>query len=216
MSQNLFCLVVTMLLTATNVWALEDEESYTNYDSIIAELKASANEKPPAPPSEDLNWDEVAIHGGVGLSTAYVHIDTGSVRSAGLLKGFEGHFGVNLFSKSARAEGILRSYMPAETSSTVTTDLKEFELRVVYMPQIFDRTSLRLGGGVAARYMNVAVASIGNFNASTPASSLTLGFERKMSPHVALGPDVAYRSSLIRDTIDKSAWNASLRLNATF
>lgn len=209
-------MVLGAFVATTNVWAMDDEESYTNYDAIVADLSESANasDKPVAPDAFD--WDEVAIHGGVGLATTFVQIDTGDVRSTGLLKGFEGHFGVNLFSRAARAEGALRSFMPSETSGGTTTELKEFELRVFYMPQIFNKTALRLGGGVAARYMTFNVPGQASYSLSTPASSFTLGFERKMSPHVAVGPDIAYRSALISDTIDKSAWNASLRLNATF
>lgn len=208
--------LIFALIPTTNVWADEDDDSYTSYDAIVADLNESANETyiPPSPDAFD--WDEVAIHGGVGLATTFVQIDAVSGRSTGLLKGFEGHFGVNLFSKSARAEGALRTFMPTETSGGATTELKEFELRVLYTPRIFTKTMLRMGGGVAARYMTFNVSGLASYNLSTPASSFTLGFERKMSPHVALGPDVSYRSSLISDTIDKSAWNASLRLNATF
>lgn len=205
-----------IILISTNVRADDDEDSYTSYDSIVAELKESAEQPEFKPPQEDLNWDEVAIHAGVGVTTAFIHLSNpGGDTLSGLLKGIEAHFGVNLFTRKARAEGVFRSFARDELSSNAMADLKEFELRAIYSPVLQDRLLLRLGGGISARYLSVQGSGYAQ-RYSTPASSVLVGLERKINPTMSVGPDLSYRSAMIADTLDKTSWNASLRLNATF
>ncbi len=206
-------------VSSTFVWADDEDESYTGYDSIVSQLQTAA-EKNPQIQSEDMNWEEVAIHGGVGITTSYVHVASpeGALGS-GLMKGFEAHFGMNMFTRQIRVEGIFRNFAQEDLSSDVTADLKEFEFRGVYMPLMRDKMRLRFGMGLSARYMDISAKSGSKWTphkVSTPASSFMIGFERKISSSVAIGPDLTYRSALISETFDKSSWDASLRLNATF
>lgn len=212
-----FLFTATLALSlSTNVWAEDDEDSYTNYDAIVAELKASAEIPEAKPTSEDMNWDDVAIHAGAGVSTSFVHVtNEEGLTMSGLMKGLEAHLGVNLFTRKARAEGVFRSFAHDELSANSMADLKEFELGVVYTPQLQDRLLLRVGGGITARYLNVQNGGQ-SIRYTTPASSFLLGMERKVTPTMSVGPDLAYRSAMISDTADKTSWNASLRLNATF
>jgi hypothetical protein len=212
--------IAALILVSTNVWA-EEDSSYTNYDAIVNELKASIDDSPAPPhPREDFDWAEVALHGGVGLATSYVSLTSPNGNAGvGLLKGVEFNFGMNLFSRQIRAEGAFSSYAQEELDSNLKADLKEFEIRLVYLPTIADKTVMRLGLGLAARYMSLD-SRIGStwtdYEASTPSSLILLGFERKVSSNITLGPDVSYRSAIVGDTFDKSAWDASFRLNATF
>lgn len=199
---------------------LAEEDSYTSYDSIVNELRASANDKPQVAPVDDFNWDEVAIHGGLGFSTAWESVSTpNGVVGSGIMKGITLNFGMNLFTRKLRAEGAFSSFSQEEFSNNMRASLKEFELRFMYLPTMSDKTTLRFGLGLAARYLNVDAQSEGvwsDYQASTPSSVAMIGFERKITPTIALGPDLSYRSAMISDTVDKSAWNASFRLNATF
>ena len=220
MSKSVLYILVLFLFLPALVLADEDS-SYTGYDSIVSELRASADERPRALPADDFNWEEVAIHGGIGLATSWASVATpNGVVGSGLMKGITVNFGTNLFTRKLRAEGAFSSYAQEGFSSNMKSSLKEFELRLMYMAAMNAKTSLRFGLGLAARYLTIdSAAQTGrweNYQSSTPSSVAMIGFERKITPTVAVGPDLSYRSALIAETLDKSAWNASFRLNATF
>lgn len=216
MNRRLIFAATLVLSLSTNVWADDDDDSYSNYDSIVADLKASAEIPDVKPVVEDMNWDDVAIHAGAGVATAFVHVtNPEGATMSGLMKGIEAHLGVNLFTRKVRAEGVFRTFAHDELSANAMADLKEFELGLVYTPQLQDRLLLRLGTGITARYLNVQSEGQ-SIRYTTPASFALLGVERKFTPTMSIGPDLAYRSAMISDTADKTSWNASLRLNATF
>lgn len=210
--------LLAMLALTPFVSGAEDE-SFVNYDSIVAELRADADR--PVPVSDgDLGWDEVAIHGGLGLATSIVQIDTASgVSGSGLLKGLELYFGMNLFTRKAKAEAAFRNFVREELDADLSAELKEFDLRVVFLPALRNRTLLRMGFGFSARYMDIDTRTPSGWRSwheSTPASILLLGIEHKLSKNVSLNPDISYRSAMTANTFDKSAFDASFRLNATF
>ena len=204
---------------STFVWAA-DEGSFTGYEAIVSELKASVDETPTVVPTEDLDWEDVAIHAGVALAGSWVAVTSPQrVGGSGLLKGIEINFGMNLFTRRLRAEGAFSNYAQEELDPNLKADLKEFELRLVYLPYAQDGMTLRFGTGLAARYMNLESrtnAHWTNFQATTPSSLFLAGFERKISKSITFGPEVSYRSAVVADTFDKSSWDASFRLNATF
>lgn len=212
-------LFLILATTATNVRADDsDDSAYVNYDSLVSELKASAEEPAAAPSPTD--WEDVAIHLGAGIVTSFVDVTSPEgINGAGVLKGFEAHAGANLFSKKARAEMLFRNYASEPLSSTLSAHLREFELRLVFIPIVRDKMRVRAGAGFAARYMDLRSRSFGRIrehSTSTPASTFMVGFERKLTHSVSVGPDLSYRSAVISETFDKSAWDASLRINATF
>jgi hypothetical protein len=219
MFKPLVSALVLTLACATNVWAA-DEASFSNYDSIVNELKASSTDEKPQTSADDAEWDDVAIHGGLGLATSYVSPTAPSgVSGAGFLTGVEFNFGINLFTRLLRAEGAFSNFTQSELNSGIKADLKEFELRLIYTPETKDGILLRFGAGLAARYMSIDSYNGGNWTnaqSSTPSSLFLVGFEKKLTKSLAIGPDVSYRSTLVGDTFDRSAWDASLRLNATF
>ena len=208
--------IALTVLCATNVRADEDG-SYTNFDAIVSELKADA-EDTTQPVRDDLNWDEVALSGGMALAGSFVSITApNGATGGGMLKGFEVFTGANLFSKKARAELGFRSFAP-EDFGKVHVDLRELEARLMFLPVLRDRLTMRMGMGLTMRYMDIDGRAGGvseHAEASTPATALILGLEHKLSRAVSVGPDVAYRSAL-NDSFDKSAWDAAIRLNATF
>jgi hypothetical protein len=201
------------LAYATNVAAAEDG-SYQNYDAIVSELKASADE--PLPPRVDTRWDDVALHGGFGFATALVNVYAPEgIGAHGILKGFEAHCGMNLFSTRVRAEGTFRNFSDESINAGLRVDLREFELALIFLPNLNAGNALRMGAGLTARNMTLSSATFSH-QTTTPDSSVILGFEHKISKQVSLGPDFAYRSALIGDTFDRYSWDAAFRLNATF
>lgn len=200
------------MMVATNVWADEDD-SYTNYDSIVSELKASADE-PTEPEQPDLNWDEVSLHGGMGFVTEMYSVAAGSGASEGLMKGFEAHAGANLFTRKVRAEIAFRNFVPDNSSINVNVSLRELQARVIFLAPMTENLFLRMGFGLSARYMDL---DLGDFHGSemTPSGNMIVGFEYKVARAVSLGSDMTYHSSFT-NTFDKSRWNSAIRLNATF
>ncbi len=191
--------LIALLLGSTNVLA-EDEESYVGFDSLVTELKESADQ--PSVSQERSEWDDVAIHFGAGIVTSFINVTSPEGQSgAGIMKGFEAHVGANLFSTKARAEMLFRNYASEPLSSTLTADLREFELRLVFIPLQRDKMKLRVGGGFSARYMDLTARSYSeraDHSVSTPSSSFFLGFERRLTPSVSLGPEISYRSAILR------------------
>ncbi len=204
-------------LARQNVLA-ENDGSFTSYDAIVNELKADAEGEPEVR-REELNWDEVALSGGMALAGSFVSLTSpnGAV-GGGMLKGFEIYGGVNLFSTKAKAEVAFRSFAP-EDFGKIHIDLRdEIEGRLIFLPALRDKINLRMGMGLTMRYMDIEGRFRGiteRAEARTPASSLILGFDHRLSQNVSVGPDLAYRSA-INDSFDKSAWDAAIRLNAQF
>ena len=209
--------LIAMLFTSgTLVWAIEDD-SYTSYDAIVGDLKASADTPTlKAPVREELNWDEVAIQGGLGLTASMITFaGPDNIRGSGLLKGFEAHAGFNLFSKVARGEAAFRNFGSESVSGSTNAVMREIEARIVFLPVVNDQTVLRMGAGLAGRFLSLH-APQGALSENTPFYSLLLGFERKFAKNLAVGPELSHHAALDASSFDKSSWDASLRLNATF
>lgn len=205
------------LLLTTSAWAQESESDYDGYDSIVDELKSSTNT--PLPKSED-PFDLIVIHGGVGLVTSYLSIrPTEGPEISGFQKGFEARLGVDLFSPYWMAEGGLRNFSSTQIENNTHASLNEFNLRLLYRNPMSRQVKLRIGGGVAARYLEVksrAAGAIRKQEYSTPASILSLGLEAALARNVSVGAEVSYRSALITDTADKGAADACFNLGFHF
>lgn len=209
----LTALILALFLAPTIVLAEDEDDNYTNYDSLVSQLEMQAEE--PVPVTSDIDWEEVALHGGLGLIASYYNINQSAagstVSASGMMRGFQLHFGVNLFTRRARVEGVFRNYASESINNQYVVDLKEFEFRGIYLPPMSDKMKLRFGGGLAARYM-----TLNSEKASTPVAAFLVGFERSITPTVSFGPDLTYRSPLVSDTFDKASFDASLKMNATF
>lgn len=219
MNGKAFLLLGLLITSGTYVWAYEDDESFSNYESIVSELKTSAEDTPIV--REEIDWDAVAMHGGLGVVASYVNLEMPEMNrsSSGVLKGFEAHFGFNLFKKEARGEAIFRNYAHDGMSNRVAADMRELELRIVFLPVLKDKMLLRMGGGLSQRFVDILIRDPGfetRRSWSTPHYSLLLGFERKVAKTVSLGPDFSHHAPLDASSYSKSSWDASFRLNATF
>lgn len=216
MKKHVSTLIIAIAsLTTTNVWAYDDDGSYTSYDSIVNELKASAEDNQ-APEQPDLNWDEVSLHVGMAYLDSFpvIRLPEGSIQP-GILNGFEVFTGANLFSKKVRGEIAFRNYLSANTGMS-TVKLREFQARVLALPPINDNNLMRMGLGFGMRYMDVNAAGlVSDGSVTTPAVSLILGFEHRFTRSIAVGPDLSYYSPMSA-TFDKSSWDGAIRLNATF
>ena len=202
---------------ATNVWAFDEDDSYTNYESLVSELKTSAEgyqpvREEPAP---------VNLQGGLGIATSYVTVEMPRIglNSSGLLKGFVAHIATSPLGKDLRFEAAFRNFAHDALSNQAAADLRELEASAVFLPVLSDKMVLRMGAGLSERFFDVRVRQPGQEvreSWATPYYSLLLGFERKVAKTVAVGPDFAHRAPLDASSYSKSSWDASFRLNATF
>ena len=210
---SFFVLLVTLSTSAL----AQSGDDYVGYDSIVNDLTAST--RAPQIRSRD-PFDLIEIHGGFGLVTSHTTISTANGESfSGFQKGFEASLGIDLFSPRWMAEGALRSFSSTQLEKGAYASLNEFNLRVLYRNPVSRLVRLRMGVGVAARYMELKINKASGAEKqdfSTPASILSIGLEAAISRNLSVGAEVAYRSALITDTADSEAADATLSLGAHF
>lgn len=185
-----------------------------NFDAIVEELGGSS--RTGAPEDRD-PFSTVKIHASLGMTAAYVDVEPERGPGAsGLLAGAEATLGIDLFSPQWQAEGALRSFNSERLDAETTVSLKEFDLKILHTLPLASKLKMQLGAGLAARYMNVKSPYTNGSEYTTPASILGVGFKFQLSKVVGLGIEGSFRTALVDDTVDKSAINGSLRLNAVF
>lgn len=208
-------LVLSLFLGLTlNAYA-EDDDAGLGYDGILNELSSSADE---ADPDYD-PFNDVMIHGGFGLTSTYVNVapPTGSRRS-GVLSGFEAAFGIDLFSRNWMAEGGVRSFSSDRIGSNSRAGLREFDLKLIYKGNLSRRLIWRGGLGLAARYLKYSAPDLpaGRMEQTTPSWIFLTGFDVPLNRTFSVGAEVAMRTPMIQETIDRSAVDAGFRFATHF
>jgi hypothetical protein len=195
----------------------EEDADMMDYDSIVKELSSStpggSNRSHVVAPRPD-PLANVLFHGGVGLATTMSQVERQGQRIHMDQRGFQAALGIDLFSDYWLAEGTVRSFGDRDYTNT-TISLKEFDLKVYYRDRLTANVGLRIGGGLSARYLSVS-SSMGEFSYSTPASVAALGLEYFLGRTVSIGAELSARNSLIEETIDRSAVDATLRVDTHF
>ena len=213
-SINLLFFVFTTNLS----WAQEESyESYESYDSIVDQLSTTRGS------STDYSNDPFAsilIHAGVGMALSMTSFQFEEQSVTGLFQGIELNFGIDLFSDKWMAEGSYINLGRAEIENKNSIDyaeISEFDMKLVYRPHINRFLRFRTTGGLAARYLRYfdnQANKVLNFN--TPSWAFAIGLEAKITKSFSFTSEIAYRSSMISETIDDNAFGAGLRLDAHF
>ncbi len=193
--------------------AMADDDEWIGYESIINDLKGSTTTKiQPMDP-----FDSLWMHAGLGFATSHVQVRPENGKAAqGFLTGVEANFGIDLFSRVWQAETSLRSFNTESLSPDLRVALKEFDLKVMHTSTLSSKLKLRLGGGLAARYMKAHSHTTRFSEYTTPATILNAALRTQMTSTLGLSADVSLRNAMIAETVDRSALNASLRLDAQF
>ncbi len=158
------------------------------------------------------------MHAAVGFVSSRLNMKTPDTYKSGQsLSGAEVVFGIDLFSPTWMAEGAVRSYNP-ETYADTDIQLKEFDLRVAHQDLLRGRLDYRLGAGMSARYLSFGKALGADINQeyTTPASVFFAGLQARLTDQIGVAAEVAYRGSLIDDTVDRGSIDGSLRMTGTF
>ena len=193
----------------------EDDE---NYESIVNRLSHSA----PAL-TQETGLDPFAalrIHGGAGFAQSVTQFldDSGDFRYLAQ-RGIQVAIGVDLFSPRWIAEGAIVNFGESVIDDQ-RVSLREFNLRVFYHNRTEGLWSYTLGGGFAARYLNISnlenLQPAQNREFSTPSAILFTGLMARLNPNVTVTTELATRSAMIDETQDKSAVNLTFRLDTHF
>lgn len=202
------------------------EENYLGYDDIVKELSRNSIKSKSVTPSNLDPLEMVKIHTGVAFSSAQLTVeDLNDSSASGFHQGIELNFGIDLFSPVWLAEGTVRSF-GAKKFDNNKMSLKEFDLKFVHITPINYFVNFKFGLGIAARYLTVepkkeseiVTLSTGpqKVEYSTPSSLITMGLQTFLTRSVSLGVDLAYRSAMIDETIDKRSIDANLRIDTHF
>ena len=220
--KHLFLISITITILSFNspfVQAYEaDDDNTIGYDSIVRELKSTSTYREPIAPSDP--FSEILFHGSMGYTSSYVIIDPEyGNKMHGVLKGVEFTLGIDLLSKYWLAEMSIRSFQPEDLSPQTQISLREFDLKIIYHDDLSRSMSYRLGAGLSSRYLKFksrVSEEVVKDRYTTPSSILTGGIQVHISKIISIGPDLAYRTALIDDTVDKQSFDANIKLNAQF
>lgn len=215
MKKLIFRSAFLSLALITGPLTYADSEDLVDYDQIISDLKGSTESKLPEVSTDP--FDNVMLHAGVGLATSYIRVRPELGKShSGFLTGVEANFGIDLFSKNWQAETSLRSFNSEQFTPDLNVSLKEFDLKIMNTQPVAGKLKLRLGAGLAARYMNVSSPQAKQTEYTTPASIFDGALRAQITPNIGIGGELSLRTALISESIDRSAMNAAIRLDAQF
>jgi hypothetical protein len=185
-------------------------EEEIGYDTLVKELSRSEMNSD----NSDLLAD-VEIHLGAAVSSSLATIvtkDNSTIYAA--QRGVQATFGIDLFSRHWLAEGSFINYIDRRYDD-YDVRLKEFDFKVVYRTRLDGSIGMRLGGGLAARYLTLETPN-GSDVHTTPFSVLTGGLETYVIRNFSLGVEVAARNTMTYETPDQSALDLSLRFDGHF
>jgi hypothetical protein len=215
-------LIVLALLTLASPCLVLAQEDVEDFDTIVRKLSGANKITTSVKVESDNPLDMSEIHVGAGIANEFSNVTTVNGRRVpSNQKGFQAALGIDLFSPYWLAEGTVRSFSD-QTSPDVRTGLREFDLKVLHKARVTDLFRYRLGGGLAARYLNIQEKQEGapamgpRIEYVTPASILTAGLEARFNSWLSVGTDVAYRSAMIADTIDQNSFDFVVRVDAHF
>jgi hypothetical protein len=222
-------LLSLMLLFNTSVQAQSSSDDLVGFDGIIKELSTGSKSRYLYDNSNP--FDNILIHAGIGLVTSHISLAPNGIKEvSGFHKGIEATLGIDLFSKYWKAEGSVRSFGD-EKISDFPVSLKEFDLKIVYEDYVRKSLKYSIGFGLAARYLDItyegplsadeiissaASSALISEKHTTPSSLISVGASTYISKGLSLGVEFSYRSALISETIDKSAFDALVRIDTHF
>ncbi len=220
-------LVLSLAGTAGSAWAIpsvdDEDENSIGYNQIVSELsspKTQARARRVQAQAEDIYndpFEKVKFHTGLGYATTLSTLQhPGGEKTRIAQSGIQVSFGIDLFSENWIAEGSVRSFGENSYHDYIV-GIKEFDLKLLYQDHLYSNIGFHIGGGVAGRYLKLQkVATTVTEEVSTPASVAVAGLDLRFSNVFSVGGEISTHSSMIDDTIDKSAFDATIRFDAKF
>jgi hypothetical protein len=201
--------------------AVSDDEEEMGYEDIVKDLSKeqrravdSSTRAAVRKSGPQTSIDDVMIHGGVGFTQMFGTVKYGGDRAHLSQRGIQATLGIDLFSENWLAEGSARNFSSYDYGKT-NVALKEFDLKIVYHNKFAPKLGLRLGGGLAARYMQISNQTSTN-DYTTPASVFTGGVELLAAQNLTFAAEMSARTALISETLDKNSYDMTFRIDANF
>lgn len=186
------------------------EELKSQRDSYRSQNRSKLNSIDFADP-----LDSVQIHLGVGQiqSSQNLQMQSGA-GSVVYQTGLQVTLGIDLFDPTWVAEGTVRSFEGRGLSglgSSANLRANDFDLRIVKRGSLAGSLWWRVGGGLSARTLD-----LNGQEYRSPSSLGLLGLQQKIGDSMSVGCDLAGRSALTQDTIDRGSVDITIRLDAHF
>ena len=214
-------LLATLIFAPPTSYAMspdgEVEESLVGYDDIVRELSvpASAGSSSARQETSSDPFENVLLHGGVGLASTLSRVVHDGKPLDLAQQGLQAALGIDLFSRHWLAEGTARS-LSGSRSGSERSELKEFDLKIYFRDQLTSKLGLRLGGGISARYLTITRGGALIADYATPATVAALGLDYSIGRSVSFGAELSSRNTLIDETIDRSSLDAVMRVDTHF
>jgi hypothetical protein len=219
----LWAMTVPLMAQMAFAQASYEEEDVVGYDTILKDLNREAarpietqSRAKIQRPSRD-PFENVWIHGGIGLSTMIetINFDDGQSAYANL-KGIQASLGIDLFSENWFAEGSARSLDQDGVTNSTQIQLKEFDIKIMYKDRFSRHLGFRVGAGLTGRYLRVHRPMMEPVEYTTPSSIGSMGLDLYFSDRFSLGTEISARSALIAETVDRMAFDATFRIDTHF
>lgn len=193
----------------------DDEAELMDYDSIVRELTNTGTNRAQTKALPSDPFASIMLHGGIGLASTFGSVTHQGSRINMDQRGFQAALGIDLFSETWLAEGTARSFTSINYGR-YGVGLKEFDLKLYYRNRMTSNVGLRVGTGLAARYLTISAPNSAEVVYTTPSSIFALGAEYYVGRAVSIGAELSARNSLISETVDKSSIDATVRLDTHF
>jgi len=195
--------------------AFSANHSYESYDDIVDKLSryndGSVIERKRYKPLH------TRAHAGMGLSQTFFQSSSSDGDQNGLEHGgLMLSLGMDVFSSRWGIEGSFQNFGRSQ-GATSQYQLREWNMKAFYKPQIGLDWFLRVGGGVSSRFLKVKnLDTQAEREWNTPSLSLTLGVDTYLTRMLSFGADLNYKNALIQDTIDSQSIDVSFRIDTHF
>lgn len=224
-------LLVTAAPTCADANPL-DQDDYITYDQIVDDLQTQDRAQNRLQVQQQLKkrssreailqmrgqefdpFRDIWIHAGVGLAQTIADIEMSGHPMLHLsTRGVQASFGIDILSPSFAAEGTVRSFEETHQKN-MNIQLKEFDLKILAKHRR-GAISYRAGVGLSARYLTLT-SQAESYDYTTPASVFQLGTDLYLSSTVSVGFDLSARTAMISETIDRTSYDGTLRLDTHF
>lgn len=210
----LLCLFSGLVYGAPVYAQSTDEYDELTYEDLVNQLSRKKQKVIRAQESNPL--DEIGMHAGLGLITAFNSMKVGDRSFVRTSQGFELSLGIDLFSRAWAAEAGLRNFGTQEGGSEKRS-LREFDLKVIHRTAMGDQLGSRMGGGIGTRYLKYSDFSRQiSIEEEIPCMVGFVGLEAFAAERIKLAADMGLRSALLDSSSDKTSLDLMVRLDTTF
>tara|TARA_B100001248_G_C27399150_1_gene468473 strand:- start:8733 stop:9365 length:633 start_codon:yes stop_codon:yes gene_type:complete len=207
--------IILFLISPVFAHAMQSEvtyDDYYSYDNIVDQLKTER----PAEEEYMKDYEDIYFHVGAGFTQSILNAKSNTASDTVTMNGIEIKGAINLMSPFWLAEGSIRNFNSTRDSKA-TYKLREFELRITRLTPMSRVWFNRVTTGLSTRFLESNLETRSETkDYSTPSLILGGGLGFNLNERMALVGDLAFKTSMIDDTIDKNVFDLTVRLDTRF